>query len=293
MTTWVLMYHRVCPRTPATEPWFVRETAVTPSAFAAQLEWVQQRFDVVDLTDLLEGPHQPAGRPRVAITFDDGYGEVLHTVAPICLRRGIRATCFVPAEPVMTGDPLWFDALYGAAASRAPELGALVRSWGFDPPRDHAGWVMGPVKRWLADLEPRDLQARTRELGALWPDALRAGFYLSLDDLGELASLGWSIGGHGRTHVRLPGCDESTLEAELSASRTLVDRVGGRGARCFAYADGAWDQRVSRRVASAGFQLACTVQRGSFEVGTHLLEVPRLFCRGESALPHALLAGMD
>ncbi len=290
MNSWVLMYHRICERTPATACWFARGTAVTPEALERQLAWVRERFEVVSLPELvLDG----GGRgPRVAITFDDGYGETLRLAAPICARLGVRAACFASAAPVLDGEPLWFDALYAAVGAEVPGLGALVASWGLEPPRDLQGWINGPVKRWLSGLGPEALRRCVTALVALAPTARPPDFYLGVEDLAELARQGWVVGGHGRTHARLTGCDDRALGDELDASRSLLECVLGQsGTAHFAYPDGAWDERVAQRVAEAGFHVACTVDRGPVEASTSPLAVPRLFCRGDEPAPHKLLLG--
>jgi len=285
------MYHRVCPRTPETAPWFARGTAVTPEAFASQLEWLHQRLDIVPLEDLIA---RPVGeRPRVALTFDDGYAEVLHSVAPLCDRLGVTGTCFASAGPAIRGEPLWFDVWYGAVAAvaRRGELLRVVRSWGFEAlPNDLDWWVRGPMKRWLAGLDSASRRERLAEATAAMGSQVVLDLYLSLADLRALRGRGWRVGGHGDRHEALTACDDRTLDHELAASLAMLDQVGEAGPRVFAYPDGAWDKRVRARVARAGFAIACGVEPGRVVHGSDWLAVPRLFCRGVGPLPHPLVA---
>lgn len=288
MTSWVLMYHRVCARTNATEPWFARGTAVTPEAFTAQMDWLDARYDIVSLEEVCRP--RPRGRPRAALTFDDGYEEVGAGVFDVCSQRGMPATCFATAEPAMTGQPLWVDAWYAVLAKGPAEsVRRCLRDWGAPEVAEHEDWVRGSVRKWLATL-PADL--RRERLGALLalagsPPTPR---YLTIPSLRRLADHGWMIGGHGRVHARLTDIGDAELNDELDASRALlaairVDPVA------FAYADGAHDERVVRAACAAGFQLGCTVEPGPVMLGGDLLRIPRVFCRGGSEVPHPLLLG--
>ncbi len=291
MRDWILIYHRVCPRTAVTAAWFVRGTAVTPDVFEAQIAWVSARFDVVPLHDLIFGTPS-SGRPRVALTFDDGYAEVLRTAAPICSRFGVTGTCFVPAGPALRGEALWFDEWYQAMPTdgSSPASTRIITSWGMEPPVSPEEWVMGSARQALARMRACERADRLRELRDLRSDA-GPPLYASLEELTDLLALGWGIGGHGGRHVRLPECEEGELGAETAASIELLDRLGIDGPRSFAYPDGAWDRRVAERVAGAGFAIACTTERASWLSDGDPLAVPRLFCRGEGPIPHRLLAG--
>ncbi|MEZ4313215.1 MAG: polysaccharide deacetylase family protein, partial [Polyangiaceae bacterium] len=99
------------------------------------------------------------------------------------------------------------------------------------------------------------------------------------------------IGGHGLHHVPLAECDAPTRDSEIAASTALLDRVGVRGPRVFAYPNGSHDQDAADAVQSAGFSLACTVQRGPWTPETLPMRIPRLFCRGDTPVPHRLLSG--
>jgi peptidoglycan/xylan/chitin deacetylase (PgdA/CDA1 family) len=289
MTSWVLMYHRVCERMPETACWFERGTAVTPKAFEAQLDWLQERFEIVSLSSLLE-PRQGLS-PRVALTFDDGYAEVLHIVAPICGRRGVAGACFASAAPVLEGTMLWFDAWYWFAhqGQTTPGWRGVLRRAGIPGGDTLADCVAGEAKRWLAGLQTAEradtLSRIASNLGADAPPEL----YLDLDDLRKLQRQGWEIGGHGVHHVRLSDCDELSLQEELRGSVEMLQALPAPLPRLFAYPDGAWDARVARAVSLAGFRAACTVEKGSWNAESPLLSIPRLFCRGDHPMPHPWL----
>lgn len=288
---WVLMYHRVCERNASTRCWFERGTAVTPSALDRQLVWLQERFDVVPLEEL-HASHHARVRPRVALTFDDGYVDTLELAAPICAHRGVVATCFASAGPATGGRPLWFDVWYSLAHAGlgGSSWNAALQELGVPKAPDIASCVRGPAKQWLASLAVAARHDVLEGLGVALGATLPVGLHLDLDGLRRLRHQGWRIGGHGVDHLRLSECEAPIVERELRGSRQLLADVGEGGPMLFAYPDGALSAPVVLATADEGFAFGCTVRGGPWCDSTDRLAVPRLFCRGDEHIPHPLLA---
>jgi peptidoglycan/xylan/chitin deacetylase (PgdA/CDA1 family) len=81
----ILCYHSIHPTAPY--------ASATPTEFGEQLDWLRQHCDVVSLSQIRElSPHD---RPRVALTFDDGYADNWQYAWPALVARGLTATFFV------------------------------------------------------------------------------------------------------------------------------------------------------------------------------------------------------
>jgi peptidoglycan/xylan/chitin deacetylase (PgdA/CDA1 family) len=91
-TATVLAYHAIgeCSRAEDRHNLFV-----SAENFARQMNYLARRRHVVSLADVVDG-RLPTGKPCVAITFDDGYHNVLREAGPILARHGFPATIFVP-----------------------------------------------------------------------------------------------------------------------------------------------------------------------------------------------------
>jgi peptidoglycan/xylan/chitin deacetylase (PgdA/CDA1 family) len=82
----ILCYHSVHPS--------VHYASAAPDEFARHLDWLATECDVVPLGALVGEPNH-TGRPRVALTFDDGYADNHEHALPLLVERTLPATFFV------------------------------------------------------------------------------------------------------------------------------------------------------------------------------------------------------
>ncbi|HEX6869644.1 MAG TPA: polysaccharide deacetylase family protein [Micromonosporaceae bacterium] len=89
----VLMYHSVAPRDD--DPYRI---TVSPWRFAEQMRWLRrQGLRGVSVGALLAACDAGHATGLVGLTFDDGYADFDHHVAPVLDRHGFGATVFVVA----------------------------------------------------------------------------------------------------------------------------------------------------------------------------------------------------
>lgn len=284
----VLMYHRVCARSASTACYFARGTAVTPETFSRHLDWIGERWRFASLPAVLS---QPSSEPTCALTFDDGYSDIVRVVEPICAERGIPIAVFPIAERLADAkDAAWFDAYYDLIQRALrrdgianAELG--IEGGGVAPAidTDLEWWVRGPVKQRIARLGIDDQSQALDELGA----ALRAThdsrlsirLYLTLSELRRLAERGVTLGGHGATHRRLDSLAEADALTELGASAALLEALRVPRPWIFCYPDGGHTAATARQVARCGFSWALTVERGAWLGSGDPYYVPRHLMR--------------
>ncbi|HJQ80512.1 MAG TPA: polysaccharide deacetylase family protein [Lacipirellulaceae bacterium] len=103
----ILFYHRVADDHP--NAW-----TMTTRRFAAQVDWLRARFDIVSLAEAQ--PRIASGinaTPTACITFDDGYADNMRFAVPLLLRHEIPFTYFVSTNHVLGGDPFPHDVAAG------------------------------------------------------------------------------------------------------------------------------------------------------------------------------------
>jgi peptidoglycan/xylan/chitin deacetylase (PgdA/CDA1 family) len=137
----VLVYHRV-DRHPGRK---LRAWGMTPEAFLAQMSSIAEGgYEVLSLEEVLQvvRGERPSSRKAVALTFDDGYQDLLEHAVPVLRRFGFPATFFLVSERVggtnswddRHGDPPsrlmgWNDA--AALAAQGMEIGSHSRTHPF------------------------------------------------------------------------------------------------------------------------------------------------------------------
>ena len=79
----ILLYHHVSSSTPAS-------TSISPEAFKSHMEYLDAHHTVVSLQDVVSAIQHNTTLPEnaVAITFDDGYANILDNAHPILADLG-------------------------------------------------------------------------------------------------------------------------------------------------------------------------------------------------------------
>jgi peptidoglycan/xylan/chitin deacetylase (PgdA/CDA1 family) len=112
----VLMYHAV-----DRSGW---KLAVSPEVFERQMKYIVRKGWAVSLTDVVSYAKvdKKLSAHAAAITFDDGYRDLLTTVLPILERYSIPATVFISSDLSIRTDPT------GTPRLTEEELRTLARS---------------------------------------------------------------------------------------------------------------------------------------------------------------------
>jgi peptidoglycan/xylan/chitin deacetylase (PgdA/CDA1 family) len=95
-TARILYYHSV-----SDDP--VR-SSVSPAVFAAQMEFLRARYQVLGLSDVVQrlARREPLPARAVVITLDDGFRDNYEQAFPILARAGVTATVFLTASYIGT-----------------------------------------------------------------------------------------------------------------------------------------------------------------------------------------------
>lgn len=114
----ILCYHSIHPS--------AHYASASPEMFAAHLDCLRATVDIVDLREIVAAAdHGPSTRPRVALTFDDGYADNYEFAFPLLAERGITATFFVTVG-FLERDPEVMSRLAGIWRTPRDELSPLA-----------------------------------------------------------------------------------------------------------------------------------------------------------------------
>lgn len=252
---------------------------LTPGEIRHFVNRVREACDFVSMADLVDEmrSRHSRRRPLAAFTVDDGYADFYKVAAPVLRDLNVPATVFCTAGFVDERCWLWWDALR-YLIDRCPD-GDLEVSIGDEVVSVTVGAEASREHAWscLADRLVRNNSARARVLqeleqvvGAPLPKVPVEEFApMSWQQLREVVSAGFEVGGHTATHAFLPELPYTELVEEVEGGKRLLESKLNVEVPTFAYPNGMeYDvsELVMRVVQEAGFRAAVVAYPRPFSV---------------------------
>ena len=279
---WVLMYHRILPRTDARfdseEPGMI----VTPESFRQHLRTIKKLFEVLPLSTWVERRAQGKSLPRraCAVTFDDGWLDNLEYALPILQQEQVPATVFAVADMVGTPQQFWPNRLARLLTTPGIERRGESFAW-LRPLRGYSDTgplsseaiaaVIDGCKR-FSDPELAAHLERMETASALPPCTTPA--LMDWPQLQRMQDSGLvEIGSHTRHHYRLAGdLPAPLLQDEIAGSRAQLERMLEKPVKLFCYPNGDVS-RPAAELVGKHYLAAVTTQRGINSAATpdHML----------------------
>lgn len=260
----VLMYHGVN----ATGDTSINGRHISAERFEKHLIYLQHNFEVLTLADaFLQVGHPSSGKPRVAITFDDGFENNLIYAAPLLKKYNLPATFFI-SSICATGeaDILWADVvdlvLQGNDSVTVGELSFAKSSRGCF--NEKLGKTLQQhIKE--QDCEERDaiilelserynLESKKQTIS---PENWKMMTPKQLKELSEFP--GVEIGSHCHYHYNLASLSDKNAMRELSLSKQLLKDCIGKPIRSIAFPDGSYTAKVKQFAYDCGYDQLCAV----------------------------------
>lgn len=272
----VLLYHACEP----VESDFIRglDSNTTPDAFAGQLDFLRERYQVIPLAVLEDGPIPDRA---VVITFDDGYRSVYDVAYPLLDARGMPATVYLVTTVVDNPAVVWVNALnwllHRHPETCAPIAHRLLRTpVAFRSAREHVLYAQAHYDAALIDAALAEMWQESEIEPTAF--ATEAGLYLTTAQIRELTLKGWSFGSHTARHPNLRCLDDPQRRVELETALRFISGVGGRPS--LSYPFGEFDPDTRRLAVSLGHRTV--MQVGGVNRPLQLTAVARVPVTAES-----------
>ena len=250
----IVFYHYVrdVERTP-----FPGVKALSVADFAAQLDWLQARFDLVDGPTFERAVVTGVGfgRPTALLTFDDGFVDHYEHVFPLLRSRGLGGIFFLAgatlgASPTLLNVHKTHFVLARLGAKRfAREVADALEAEGMPVPHGGSGEREGVyrydeapdvwIKRILNYEAPYPVADRVlstlfeRHVGD--SGVFARALYLSASQVREMARDGMTFGFHTRSHPVLSRLDHNEQRQELHGGPALIADLTGQDTVSFCY----------------------------------------------------------
>jgi peptidoglycan/xylan/chitin deacetylase (PgdA/CDA1 family) len=235
-----------------------------------QLRFLRRATNVVPLEPALAalGDGRPLPPRAVAITFDDGYLDMLRLAVPMLERLGLPATCFLVPDLLSGLVRPWWELLGWALTQARRELvtweGRTLRLRGPGERHMTATTVAELLKR-------RPHAARDEAVAGLVERCQPAGrfddraLFLGWDGAKELLRRGIAVASHSQRHTILGEETDDEQERDLAESKGALEGRLGVPVRLLAYPNGLrqdYDATTIAAARAAGYSHALTTVRG-------------------------------
>jgi len=279
----ILMLHRVLPHDHAAELPHRNELCVGPKAFEHLLAWLKKHFDCVPLMEILQPGSLRSERPRVALTFDDGWRDNAVNAFPLLQKYQMPASIFLSTDFIGSRQRFWWESigetLWNSHGEKArmhlleylQQMGRPLPVLCDDPDVQRRSLALLHFLQNLKTLSAHDLNRLTDECPQeSLPQALDWHQVRSLEASGLIR-----FGPHGASHAILTGLDDQTLDEELSRSRQALLNGCNRPLPVYCYPNGDNDERVRQHVAEHDFPFALGTGTGIYRGTSDPLALPR------------------
>lgn len=163
---------------------------------------------------------------------------------------GLRGDKALPPRPlVLTFDDAYVDFLENAAP--------VLKAHGYPATVYAVSSLIGSTSLWDAGVGPE-------------PAPL-----MNATQLREVRDMGFTIGSHSRSHLRLAQQDEACIAREMTDSKSALEDLLGQRVDHFCYPYGSHDLRSMEAAAAAGYLSGTTCERAAAIPSNDLLALPR------------------
>jgi peptidoglycan/xylan/chitin deacetylase (PgdA/CDA1 family) len=297
------VYHRIARL--RRDPWSL---SISPELFRQQLAVIRKRTSPIPLRQLsLHLERRLFERPRIALTFDDGYADNLHEAEPLLRDASVPATMFLVSGAMRHAHEFWWDELERVVfepAIRGKPLRLELRGETYEwtaPADDNRRAETDAWQAWQDEMPTAAHQAYHRlyhSISPLPPEQRR-------EIMDELAHWGGieavpreshrplstaeavllakspqiDIGVHTVSHPIVATLDRESQAKEILDAKLDLEKLTGRSTGLFAYPYGKrhhYNQDTIAILKRSGFQYACANEPGIANSSTDSFQLPRV-----------------
>jgi peptidoglycan/xylan/chitin deacetylase (PgdA/CDA1 family) len=245
----VIMYHGVPSRSRD-------RNGIDAIAFVRQIEWLRRWVEFVHPDETARVRRR--SKPRVLLTFDDGFLNHQQVVAPILAKHSIPALFFVPTRHGEPGGYLWFSYLR-MLFRHFPRKTFAFRGEIFDMDGHRRESVQRLRCRLFAiDPHPSGMYAALRQCPPLeefvsQEELLDECAGLSGAEVAELFRSDLFVPGvHTVDHPLLTRCSPDEMSRQIRSNKDWLEMASGKPCTAIAYPGGDYDSRVIQCSQNAG-----------------------------------------
>lgn len=283
----ILCYHRFSP---GDEP-----RRISATVFVENIRYLKKHYTLVPLSEIAARmQHRKPIGGLAAITIDDGYDDAYLYAFPILRYYNVPATVFVATDFVDRKAWIWTDKMrHIMLETNAENLLPREQLYGLPNQSKMNKYALGfaaaeqinkTLKTMPDDLKEQVIARHAHMHRVTLPAEPPKEFCaITWDQAREMDTHGVEIESHTVTHPMLTHVSDEQLRKELIDSRQRLEAELQRPVKSFCYPNGAYDERIRRAVAEAGYVCAVTTQHGFNRRKDDLLTLRRFHDEADQA----------
>jgi len=238
----ILNLHRVAPDDRSSY------RPLAPELFDELVSFVKRDFEVVTIAQL----STKTAKPKLVLSFDDGYRDFALYAAPILRKHGLRANQNIIPQCVETGLPPLNIIAQDFVGKAPPELVERIRVEGFSAPRDH---LFGNRLSHFIKMRPHgEQEALGKQLLPLffdW-DGFAPTAMMSLDEVRSVRD--HEIGAHSYSHSSMEFESNDFLDEDVRRCGDYFRAKLGVPMTIYAFPNGSCRDGQAERVLAHGVE---------------------------------------
>lgn len=275
----VLTLHRVLDDDEFFQSSSLPAIIVRKRTFERLVAWAGDTFEILDLRKGLPDLQAKPARPRVAITFDDGWLDNYELAEPIAARNKCPITIFVC--PGITGNrfPFWPERV-SLLLRDVPEA-ALHQIYPDLPNDSPDSWIEAVIGR-MKQMSPEERDDYIRRLENATSAEQECDHReplncaMTWEQIREISQNSVGIGSHTFSHQILTAISEDAGRDELTKSRCAIEENLRQPCMMLAYPNGNHNAGIREAARHAGYTLAFANKRGCWTREADLFQIPRI-----------------
>ena len=279
MTLAIFLLHRVAPLA-SEDRWGL---TVEPSEFKALIERLVDSGTLVSIQEGLAYVSQGGQAPVTAVTFDDGYEDLLTYAFPVLDALDAPSTIFLATRYVNDGAPFWWEVLRWLEHKPAL-LARHASAWNLPTGRSPAATVDAWCAHWKRFTPARRDELQSQLDCPTWlPRALSPCELTQRPD-------GCQLGCHGHTHTVLSVLKPTEIASELKRSHYYLNKWSRSALPIFAFPNGQredFNEEHRSQLVDAGLIAALTTLHGTNRPGADPYMLRRISVQPGKAIAQA------
>lgn len=235
----IVYYHMISE---ADHSYYLTNKAIPPSLLREQIRFFKKHFEIISLRQVIQAAKEKISLKRkLVITFDDGFRENYHIIAPILVDEKVRATFFLISNCIDNKDLMWRNKLLVINNTRQAKLAAVLNEFHKEfnlakkkPGENILEWSFRVWEMKKKEVFVNFLWANS-ELEPLSEFLAEKQPYMTSCEINEIIREGFSIGTHSLSHPIFSKLDYDEFEEEVLGSVKILERVLNKKVDAFSY----------------------------------------------------------